>query len=81
MRVLREGAQLLWGGSDSQEVGRHGDAPVQHELPPIPVEVEDVEGERRQHEAPTLQALEHVLVQLLGGVLCSDVIICCSSGA
>ena len=57
--------------SDSQEVRRHGDAPVQHEVPPIPGDVEDVEGEGRQHEAPAHQALEHVLVQLfVGWVAC-----------
>ena len=53
--------------SDSQEVRRHGDAPVQHEVPPIPGDVEEIERERGQHEAPAHQALEHVLVQLLGG--------------
>ena len=53
--------------SDSQEVRRHGDAPVQHKVPPIPGDVEEIEREGRQHEAPALKALEHVLVQLLDG--------------
>ena len=53
--------------SDSQEVRRHGDAPVQHEVPPIPGDVEEIEREGRQHEAPARHAFEHVLVQLLGG--------------
>ena len=71
---VREGQVPPWScitrvsvESDSQEVRRHGDAPVQHEVPPIPGDVEDVEGEDRQHQAPAHHALEHVLVQLLGG--------------